>query len=122
MFKRSFTRRIRPYVEQEIFQANIARSTKSFADEFRHLENAHVLGQASTFHHVKVHCMMLLWGIRQKNPTEVLGQVLRIIGALTKTFLGWVPAGNTGGSNISPFKPLPIAPELANKIREARAR
>lgn len=51
---------------------------------------------------------------------EALGQVLRMAGAATKTALGWVPAGNTGGANVSPFKRMPVAPELARTIRAAR--
>ncbi|RFA29999.1 hypothetical protein CAI21_08880 [Alkalilimnicola ehrlichii] len=31
-----------------------------------------------------------------------------------------IPAGNTGGANVSPFKPMPIPPDLAELIDEAR--
>jgi hypothetical protein len=55
---------------------------------------------------------MLLWAVRHRILREAAGQVLRIVGAATKTALGLVPNGNTGGSNISPFKPLPIPVDL----------
>jgi len=71
-----------------------------------------VLGQASTVEHVRVHVQMLLWAVRHRIPREALGQVLRIVGAATKTALGWVPMGNTGGSHVSPFRPVPIRPFL----------
>ena len=119
--KNSFTTRISPYVSQQLSFALNARQHGSVADEFEHLENAHVLGQSSTYHHTRVHLMMLLWGFRQRDLKEIRGQIVRTIGAVTKTCLGWIPTGNTGGSNISPFKPLPIAPELAEKISAARA-
>jgi hypothetical protein len=48
---------------------------------------------------------------------EVFGQIFRIVGAATKTPFGIVPQGNTGGANVSPFKKMPIDPELANLIR-----
>ena len=90
------------------------------AQSFEHLENAHVLGQASTWWHVKVHFLMLLWAIRHSKTRESIGQVLRIFGAATKTVFGWVPQGNTGGANVSPFASIPISPELAKKIEKAQ--
>jgi len=39
----------------------------------------------------------------------VFGQVVRLVGAFTKTAIGLVPIGNTGGANISPFKSLPVS-------------
>jgi hypothetical protein len=56
---------------------------------------------------------MFVWGIRSKSFRETLGQVVRIVGAATKTAIGLVPSGNTGGSNVSPFKPLPVPEDLA---------
>jgi hypothetical protein len=64
---------------------------------------------------------MLLWGVRRRRLREVAGQVLRIVGAATKTTFGLVPSGNTGGSNVSPFRRLPIPVELQSIIDEARA-
>jgi hypothetical protein len=34
------------------------------------------------------------------SPINVLGQVVRIFGAGTKTAVGLVPAGNTGGATL----------------------
>jgi hypothetical protein len=79
-----------------------------------------VLGQASTFHHVRVHVLMLCWAMKHRIWREARGQVLRIFGAATKTALGWVPTGNTGGADISPFKPLPVPPDLARVIASAQ--
>ena len=104
----NFTKKISPYVEQELSLAYQARKNGLIDIEFSHLENAHVLGQESTYLHVKVHGLMLLWGWRNQQIKEVLGQALRILGAATKTAIGLVPEGNTGGVNISPFKVLPI--------------
>lgn len=112
----SFAHNIRPYVDAELAAAD-ARGD----DEFAHLERAHILGQASTREHVRVHWRMLKWGWRQRNSREVLGQITRLIGAATKTFIGWVPTGNTGGANVSPIKPMPIDPALAEIIEKARA-
>jgi len=116
-----FGRRIRPFVEHEILAAREAESRGQPDIAFSHLERAHILGQASTVEHVRVHWHMLLWSIRQRNARECLGQILRIVGATLSTALGLVPQGNTGGSNVPPFKRMPVPPELASRIKEVRA-
>ncbi len=115
-----FGHRIRPYVEREIFSAYQAAAQGQPAIAFSHLERAHILGQASTIEHVRAHWHMFLWGIRQRNVRECLGQLLRIAGAAISTAVGLVPRGNTGGTNVNPFKSMPIPPELAALIEEAR--
>jgi len=116
----AFTRNIAPHVNKELGFAADAKRAGNTALEFRHLENAHILGQASTYQHTKVHCLMLAWGIRQRNFREILGQLFRIIGAATTTAIGLIPSGNTGGSNISPFARLPLSHEHAKAIAHAR--
>jgi Protein of unknown function (DUF3703) len=64
---------------------------------------------------------MFLWGIRQRDVGESLGQLLRIAGAAVGTALGLVPQGNTGGTNVKPFQSMPIPPDLAALIEKARA-
>ena len=115
-----FGRRIRPYVEREILAAYQAEARGQPDVAFSHLERAHVLGQTSTVEHVRVHWHMLLWGIRQRDVRECLGQLLRVIGAAIGTAVGLVPQGYTGGTNVNPFKRMPIPPELAARIEEAR--
>ena len=116
-----FSRRIRPYVEREILAAYQAEAGGKPDVAFSHLERAHILGQTSTVEHVRVHWHMFLWSIRQQNIRECLGQLLRIVGASMGTAFGLVPQGNTGGTNVNPFKSLPIPPDLAALIEEARA-
>jgi hypothetical protein len=53
---------------------------------------------------------------------KVAGQIFRIFRAVTKTIFGQIPSGNTGGSNVSPFKRTPISPELQLIINAARAK
>ena len=116
-----FTRNIRPYVEEELALARNEQNYGNKAEAFAHLENAHVLGQASTRLHVKVHVQMLLWAVKQGKIGEVFGQLFRIAGAATKTAFGLVPTGNTGGANVSPFKAMPIKPNLNAIIEKARS-
>lgn len=119
-FSQRFSRRIARAVRAELVLARRARATGNPAQEFQHLENAHVLGQGATYWHVRVHGQMFCWAWRNRCPREWRGQLLRIAGALTKTALGWVPAGNTGGANVSPFLRMPVPRTLDRKIQAAR--
>jgi hypothetical protein len=119
--ERNFSLRVAPYVKEELANSTKARFAGDIRQEFIHLERAHVIGQESTYWHVKVHVLMLVWAIRNHSAREAFGQIVRIIGAATKTVLGLVPQGNTGGTNVSPFRKMPIAPELAALIQKAKS-
>ena len=64
---------------------------------------------------------MLMWGIRQHNRREINGQLMRMIGAAAGTWLGLVPHGNTGGSNVGAFTSMAIPDDLAQKMEAARS-
>ena len=106
---KTFTTRIAPHVKAQLSLAEEARRKERVIDEFSHLEAAHVLGQESTYWHVRSHIEMARWALRQRSGRELVAQVIRIVGAATKTVFGLVPRGNTGGSNVSPFKRLPLS-------------
>lgn len=108
----SFGQRIAPYVRKELACArrNMLRGKPDGA--FAHLERAHILGQRSTYWHVVAHVHMLRWAVGCHQPKELAGQLLRIVGAASKTAIGLVPEGNPGGSNISPFARRPVPPDL----------
>ena len=106
-----FSKNISSFVIAEIAAASRSRKMGNIQIEFRHLENAHVLGQESTYWHVVVHIKMLRWSLRNRKIKELFGQLFRVIGAATKTAAGLVPRGNTGGTNVSPFKVMPIGDE-----------
>jgi hypothetical protein len=79
-----------------------------------------VLAQSDTWQHVRVHAAMLLWGIRQRHAGEIFGQLVRIIGAATKTRIGLVPQGNTGGTSVSALRRMPVPPDLQRILDTAR--
>jgi hypothetical protein len=45
-----------------------------------------------------------------------LGQAVRIVLGMLGSAVGVIPVGNTGGTDISMFKRMPIEPELQNII------
>lgn len=116
-----FGHHIRAHVDAELAAARAAERAGDASRSFYHLERAHVLGQASTVQHVRVHMRMLMWGLRQHDLHEVGGQILRVIGAAAGTWAGLVPAGNTGGANVSGLKPMAIPADLAGTIASASA-
>jgi hypothetical protein len=119
---KNFSGTIQPAVSAELTAANAAEVRRQVTQAFVHLERAHVLGQCSTVQHVRVHANMLAWALRQRQWGECAGQLLRLVGALTKTPFGLVPTGNTGGANVSPFRRMPIPEDLQRVIDEARSR
>ncbi|WP_299874302.1 DUF3703 domain-containing protein [uncultured Cocleimonas sp.] len=116
-----YSKKIAPYVKTELELAANASKAGNIELEFQYLENAHVLGQASTYWHIKVHVLMMFWAVRNLKLKEIIGQVFRIVGASTKTVFGLVPQGNTGGTNVNPFKSMPIKPEHQLIIKKAKS-
>jgi hypothetical protein len=116
-----FSLLIRPYVDAELAAGALALQQGRAAEAFAHLERAHVLAQPSTSQHVRVHLHMLHWGWAQRDLRECWGQLLRIVGAATKTALGLVPIGNTGGSRVSPAQAMPVPSDLEVILRQVYA-
>lgn len=114
-----FASNIRPSVQAELDAAARKEVRGEFDAAFRHLERAHVLGQAATREHVRVHWAMWQWARRCGDRGEALGQLWRTVAAACKTWL-WVPAGNTGGTNVGGLQRLPVPADLQRHIDAAR--
>ena len=102
--------------EKEIAQAKALISRGELEAGFARLERAHVIGQAFVVPHARSHWLMLLFEIRRRQPIAAFGQVVRLVLGILGSAVGKVPVGNTGGSNVSMFKRMPIAPELQDII------
>ena len=98
--------------EAELQCAERALANDSLAEAFAHLERAHVLGQWYVRPHLIAHLGMLRIGLRRRDVREIVGQLMRIPGGMLGSAIGRVPRGNTGGSRVSAFQPLPIPPDL----------
>ena len=59
---------------------------------------------------------MLQVELRRHRPAAVIGQVFRIVLGALGSAVGVVPTGNTGGTDISMFKRLPIQPDVCDII------
>ena len=83
---------------------------------FAHMERAHVIGQAFVVPHARSHWLMLKVECRRRRPAAAFGQAVRIVLGVLGSAVGVVPVGNTGGSDVSMFKRMPIERELQNII------
>ena len=97
--------------ENEMSLAAQARAGADLDRAFAHLERAHVLGQRSTRRHVRSHLAMLSVGWARRDARELAGQLSRLVAAALFSRL-WVPAGNTGGANVSALRPMPVPDDL----------
>ena len=97
---------------EERIEAGAARQRIDVADEWRHLERAHVLSQPMAIPHVRIHFEMLGYGFRRRDGREIVGQLVRLVVAAPGTWTGRYPVGNTGGANVSALKPMPIPDDL----------
>jgi hypothetical protein len=113
---------LRRALEVEFAAARAAIAGGDLDAGFRHLERAHVLGQAFVVPHVKSHLGMLWVGLLRRDAREVVGQVLRVPGAAIGSLLGHVPLGNTGGANVPPFRSMPIPDDLAEILGGTRGK
>ncbi|MDU0353400.1 DUF3703 domain-containing protein [Paraglaciecola aquimarina] len=118
----TYNKAVKPYIDSKLTNYSDAMFNNNERQAFAALEDAHVIGQHSTYYHCLIHCKMLRHGLLNKDWRAVFGQVIRIVGAVTKTAIGLVPKGNTGRTDISPFKRLPLSAEnqaILDKINHA---
>ena len=104
--------------QQRLTQAQQHYKEKDYTQAFSELEIAHVLGQQYLWPHWQVHFAMLKVGLAQKSSKEIAGQIWRIILTPAGHLTGRLPLGNTGGSNVNAFKPMPIAAELQTLLNQ----
>jgi hypothetical protein len=103
--------RLREAFEQELRTGAELAALGRAADAFTHFERAHILGQRRTFLHVRAHWAMLKAGLSRRDGREIVGQVPRLLAALLMSRI-WVPAGNTGGADVSAFARMPVPDDL----------
>jgi hypothetical protein len=50
-----------------------------------------------------------------------VGQIFRLVVAAPGSWTGRYPVGNTGGADVSAFRPMPIPEDLAKFLDDTRA-
>jgi hypothetical protein len=107
---------LRRAYDGEMQAASESYTGNNLEKAFFHLERAHILGQSFTFSHARIHWWMLKIGWKRRDFTEIVGQMIRILGAVTFSRI-WVPVGNTGGAHVPPFTSMPIPEEFQSLLK-----
>jgi hypothetical protein len=63
---------------------------------------------------------MLGYALRRRDRHEIVGQVLRTVVAAPGSWTGRYPVGNTGGANVSAFRPMPVPDDLRPLLEPRR--
>jgi hypothetical protein len=105
-------RELKPHYYKELSAYAKALLQNQWQQAWRHLERAHIIGQAYPLEHTHVHWLMLKFGFRIKDAREIFGQVPRLLVGGVKSFIGIIPVGNTGGANVPPLKSMDIPEDL----------
>lgn len=109
---------LKPFYSNELTQAANNFTIGDLPKSWFHLERAHILGQPYPIAHSIVHWEMLLFGFKTKNTKEIIGQIPRLLVGGVKSFVGIIPTGNTGGSNVPPLQPMAIPEYLLKVIKQ----
>jgi hypothetical protein len=98
--------------EAEREAARAARRRGDESGEWRHLERAHIVSQPMAWRHISSHAAMLRAAVRRGDQREIVGQLLRLLLAAPGSLTGRYPVGNTGGADVSAFRPMPVPEDL----------
>lgn len=96
---------------EEVALSRSAEERGDHATAWRHLERAHILGQMAVWPHVGIHARMLRFAVVRWDPSEIIGQLVRIVIAGPGSYTGTVPIGDTGRAR-SPSPPPPVPDDL----------
>lgn len=121
-FTKAMPKSLQPYFDRKLKAYQDSLQEANLQQAWRHLEKAHVIGQAYPFQNSYVHWKMLRFGIKIKTGREIRGQIPRLLIGGIKSFVGKIPVGNTGGANVPPLKSLPIEREVADIFEKAGVR
>jgi hypothetical protein len=102
--------------DDELAAARDARDRGDSTTEWAHLERAHILSQPMARPHLITHHRMFGAAWRRRDGREIAGQLARLALAVPGTLSGRYPVGNTGGADVSAFKPMPIPDDLAGLL------
>lgn len=110
---------LKPFYRKELAVYQKYMSKGNLPCAWRHLERAHILGQPYPVEHTTVHFKMLLFGFKTRKLKEIVGQLPRLLVGGIKSWAGTIPVGNTGGANVTAWKPMPIPHDLKAIIQQA---
>lgn len=118
-FNTIMPQKLHTFYQKELQASEKALVNSEYLLAWQCLEKAHVLAQRFPLEHTVVHWKMLCFGIRIKSKAEILGQLPRLLFGGLKSFVGRVPVGNTGGSNVPILQSIPLASDIKAIFEES---
>lgn len=112
---------LKEHFEKELVLSRENYTAGHLKVSWRHLERAHILGQAWPVEHTRAHWRMIGFALRIKNTKEILGQIPRLLIGGVKSFVGEIPLGNSGGADVPPLKPMEIPDDLQQILNNYRS-
>ena len=76
------------------------------------LERAHLLSQPWAWTHTRIHLAMLRLALKQRDPDEFVGQVIRLAVAGPGSLVGKYPPGNTGRTTMRLTQTAPLPADI----------
>lgn len=111
-FTWNMRKRLLYYYKRELVLYRLLLQAGHYREAWKHLERAHIIGQAYPLQHTYAHWLMLKFGFRMKDTREVIGQLPRLLIGGVKSFVGKIPKGNTGGANVPPLRVMPLPKDI----------
>ena len=106
------------YADRAVLRAKSEIESNNHELAWKYLEEAHIFSQPDAAMHVYVHWKIFPLAKKQRDRSEILGQVLRLLLALPSSVFRVYPAGNNGRSNVGLFSPMPLSKRNEKKMRE----
>ncbi len=104
--------KVKKLFEKEIAHGKKLERNDEYTKAFHHYERAHILSQRWLLRHWQTHWLMLRLATKCSDTKEIVGQIKRLLAVPIGWATGWVPKGNTGGSNVSALKPMALPDDL----------
>ena len=101
-----------PFYLKELEAVKDNLQQDNLQNAWHHLERAHIIAQKYPCEHTFVHWKMLQFGIKIKSTKEVVGQIPRLLVGGVKSFVDYIPIGNTGGAKVPPVKKMEIPEDI----------
>lgn len=114
------TLHVRHLIHSEMVAYQDARIIGDHAAAWARLERSHIFSQPFLGLHLANHWAMLRFAISVRDVKEATGQIFRLALAPLGAMTGRIPIGNTGRSNVSAFRTMPIPDDLAYWFKEHR--
>lgn len=104
------------FADRAVIRAKSEIEARNYELAWKYLEEAHIFSQPDAGMHLYVHWQMLQLARRQRNKSEIFGQILRLLLAVPSSVFRMYPAGNNGRSNVGLVYAMPLSKRHEKKL------